>query len=169
MIEVKTKGGSKYFIYRRYREFFALHQNLESKYSPEDTEKSGPNTCLLPLLPGQTVSGFTLHECMSVRGVHHDFYYNQIFWTCGNETQKSVSHCQVFHHGNRYITTSTMGFIAPPRRERHLCSVPCLFRGELWHLWWHSSICVVVILVYFSELSIFISYWQLHSSQMIFG
>ncbi|CAG12537.1 unnamed protein product, partial [Tetraodon nigroviridis] len=57
VIEVKTKGGSKYFIYRRYREFFTLHQNLESKYSPEDAEKPGPNTCLLPPLPGKIFIG----------------------------------------------------------------------------------------------------------------
>ncbi|XP_034044060.1 neutrophil cytosol factor 4 isoform X2 [Thalassophryne amazonica] len=56
-IEVKTKGGSKYLIYRRYREFFNLHQNLESKYSPEDPDKPGPNTCVLPPLPGKIFIG----------------------------------------------------------------------------------------------------------------
>lgn len=76
VIEVKTKGGSKYFIYRRYREFFSLHQNLESKYSPEGAEKPGPNTCLLPALPGETALHFTLLECMSVRGLHDDFHFN---------------------------------------------------------------------------------------------
>uniref|UniRef100_A0A3Q3L2X1 Neutrophil cytosolic factor 4 n=1 Tax=Mastacembelus armatus TaxID=205130 RepID=A0A3Q3L2X1_9TELE len=55
-IEVKTKGDSKYLIYRRYREFFNLHQILEFKYSPEDPEKPGPNTCILPSLPGECVS-----------------------------------------------------------------------------------------------------------------
>lgn len=69
VIEVKTKGGSKYFIYRRYREFFSLHQNLESKYSPENAEKPGSNSCPLPPLPGETlVSPFTGLECVSVRG-----------------------------------------------------------------------------------------------------
>lgn len=53
VIEVRTKGGSKYLIYRRYREFFNLHQILESKYSPENPEKPGPNTCVLPTLPGE--------------------------------------------------------------------------------------------------------------------
>lgn len=53
VIEVKTKGGSKYLIYRRYREFFDLHHILESKYSPENIEKPGPNTCILPSLPGE--------------------------------------------------------------------------------------------------------------------
>lgn len=53
VIEVKTRGGSKYLIYRRYREFFNLHQILESKYSPEDPERPGPNTCVLPSLPGE--------------------------------------------------------------------------------------------------------------------
>lgn len=53
VIEVKTKGGSKYLIYRRYREFFNLHQILESRYSPENPERPGPNTCILPSLPGE--------------------------------------------------------------------------------------------------------------------
>ncbi|KAM6940272.1 neutrophil cytosol factor 4 [Xenentodon cancila] len=56
-IEVKTKGGSKYLIYRRYREFFILHQVLQAKYSPEDPEKLGPNTCVLPSLPGKIYIG----------------------------------------------------------------------------------------------------------------
>lgn len=55
VVEVKTKGGSKYLIYRRYREFFNLHQTLEAKYSPQDGEKRGPNTCVLPSLPGENV------------------------------------------------------------------------------------------------------------------
>lgn len=53
VIEVKTKGGSRYLIYRRYREFFNLHQILESKYSPEIPDRTGPNTCVLPSLPGE--------------------------------------------------------------------------------------------------------------------
>ncbi|KAM4611760.1 neutrophil cytosol factor 4 [Polymixia lowei] len=57
VIEVKTKGGSKYLIYRRYREFFNLHQELESKYSPETPNKLGPNTCILPSLPGKIFMG----------------------------------------------------------------------------------------------------------------
>ncbi|CAJ1054110.1 p40phox protein%2C partial [Xyrichtys novacula] len=57
VIEVRTKGGSKYLIYRRYREFFNLHQILESKYSPENPEKPGPNTCILPTLPGKVFIG----------------------------------------------------------------------------------------------------------------
>ncbi|XP_017262994.1 neutrophil cytosol factor 4 [Kryptolebias marmoratus] len=57
VIEVKTKGGSKYLIYRRYREFFNLHQILESKYSPENTDRPGPNTCVLPSLPGKIYIG----------------------------------------------------------------------------------------------------------------
>ncbi|XP_040000959.1 neutrophil cytosol factor 4 isoform X2 [Xiphias gladius] len=57
VIEVKTKGGSKYLIYRRYREFFSLHQLLEAKYSPEDPEKPGPNACILPSLPGKVFIG----------------------------------------------------------------------------------------------------------------
>ncbi|KAF1394683.1 hypothetical protein PFLUV_G00003690 [Perca fluviatilis] len=57
VIEVKTKGGSKYFIYRRYREFFNLHQVLEFRYSPENPDKRGPNTCILPSLPGKVFMG----------------------------------------------------------------------------------------------------------------
>uniref|UniRef100_A0A7N6BQA5 Neutrophil cytosolic factor 4 n=1 Tax=Anabas testudineus TaxID=64144 RepID=A0A7N6BQA5_ANATE len=57
VIEVRTKGGSKYLIYRRYREFFNLHQIFESKYSPEDPQRPGPNTCILPNLPGKVFVG----------------------------------------------------------------------------------------------------------------
>nr|XP_015799043.2 neutrophil cytosol factor 4 [Nothobranchius furzeri] len=57
VVEVKTKGGGKYLIYRRYREFFNLHQILESKYSPEDPDRSSPNTCILPPLPGKIYIG----------------------------------------------------------------------------------------------------------------
>ncbi|KAM9314677.1 neutrophil cytosol factor 4 [Pholidichthys leucotaenia] len=57
VVEVKTKGESKYFIYRRYREFFNLHQVLEARYTPADPEKPGPNTCLLPSLPGKVYIG----------------------------------------------------------------------------------------------------------------
>lgn len=53
VIEVRTKGGNKYLIYRRYREFFNLHQILEARYSPEDQEQPGQNTCVLPGLPGE--------------------------------------------------------------------------------------------------------------------
>ncbi|XP_036421022.1 neutrophil cytosol factor 4 [Colossoma macropomum] len=55
VIEVKTKGGSKYLIYRRYRQFFALHQRLELKFSPE--AQSGPYTFVLPTLPGKVFMG----------------------------------------------------------------------------------------------------------------
>lgn len=55
VIEVKTKGESKYLIYRRYREFFNLHQILEARYSSENLAKLGPNTCILPPLPGVCV------------------------------------------------------------------------------------------------------------------
>ncbi|KAF7646942.1 hypothetical protein LDENG_00180240 [Lucifuga dentata] len=57
VMEVKTKGGSKYLISRRYREFFSLHQNLHAKYSPEDPDRPGPNTCVLPSLPGKVFIG----------------------------------------------------------------------------------------------------------------
>uniref|UniRef100_A0A3B4AKN5 PX domain-containing protein n=1 Tax=Periophthalmus magnuspinnatus TaxID=409849 RepID=A0A3B4AKN5_9GOBI len=56
VIEVKTKGGSKYLIYRRYREFLQLHQILESKYSADGSESPAPGTWSLPTLPGHTHS-----------------------------------------------------------------------------------------------------------------
>ncbi|XP_033969361.1 neutrophil cytosol factor 4 [Trematomus bernacchii] len=57
VIEVRTKGGGKYLIYRRYRDYFNLHQILESRYSPEDPERPGPNTCTMPSLPGKVFLG----------------------------------------------------------------------------------------------------------------
>ncbi|CAL8287809.1 unnamed protein product [Arctogadus glacialis] len=56
VMEVKNKGGSKYLIYRRYRQFLTLHQILESKYSSEDPQ-SYPKTCNLPQLPGKVYIG----------------------------------------------------------------------------------------------------------------
>lgn len=47
---MKTKGGSKYLIYRRYRQFHALQSKLEERFGPEN--KSNPFTCSLPTLPG---------------------------------------------------------------------------------------------------------------------
>lgn len=55
VIEVKTKGGSKYLIYRRYRQFYALHSKLEERYGPEN--KSTPTTCSLPALPAKVFMG----------------------------------------------------------------------------------------------------------------
>lgn len=54
VIEVKTKGGSKYLIYRRYRQFYALQSKLEERFGPES--KSSPFTCSLPTLPGRLYS-----------------------------------------------------------------------------------------------------------------
>ncbi|XP_030637379.1 neutrophil cytosol factor 4 [Chanos chanos] len=56
VIEVKTKGNSKYLIYRRYREFFSLHQSLELKFSPE-AQPGSAYTCKLPSLPGKVYVG----------------------------------------------------------------------------------------------------------------
>uniref|UniRef100_I3MWH4 Neutrophil cytosolic factor 4 n=1 Tax=Ictidomys tridecemlineatus TaxID=43179 RepID=I3MWH4_ICTTR len=49
VIEVKTKGGSKYLIYRRYRQFYALQSKLEERFGPES--KTSRFTCSLPTLP----------------------------------------------------------------------------------------------------------------------
>ncbi|XP_036924131.1 neutrophil cytosol factor 4 [Sturnira hondurensis] len=55
VIEVKTKGGSKYLIYRRYRQFYALQSKLEERYGPDS--KSSPLTCVLPTLPAKVYVG----------------------------------------------------------------------------------------------------------------
>ncbi|XP_053710890.1 neutrophil cytosol factor 4 [Synchiropus splendidus] len=58
VIEVKTKGGSKYLIYRRYRAFHSLHQALDSKYSVANPDRTnGTYSCLLPTLPGKVYIG----------------------------------------------------------------------------------------------------------------
>ncbi|KAG8556739.1 hypothetical protein GDO81_018189 [Engystomops pustulosus] len=55
VIEVKTKGGSKYFIYRRYSQFFTLHTKLEDAYGPENG--MAPYICSLPPLPAKIYVG----------------------------------------------------------------------------------------------------------------
>ncbi|KAL2087039.1 hypothetical protein ACEWY4_018098 [Coilia grayii] len=53
VIDVKTKGGGKYLIYRRYRQFFTLHQSLELKIGAQN----GRYTVTLPTLPGKVFMG----------------------------------------------------------------------------------------------------------------
>ncbi|XP_068108053.1 neutrophil cytosol factor 4 [Hyperolius riggenbachi] len=55
VIEVKTISGSKYFIYRRYSQFFALHTKLEENYGPENGDAS--YRCSLPPLPPKIFVG----------------------------------------------------------------------------------------------------------------
>ncbi|KAM9228969.1 neutrophil cytosol factor 4 [Dugong dugon] len=55
VIEVKTKGGAKYLIYRRYRQFYALQIKLEERFGPEN--KTSPFTCSLPTLPAKVYMG----------------------------------------------------------------------------------------------------------------
>ncbi|XP_006012165.1 neutrophil cytosol factor 4 [Latimeria chalumnae] len=55
IIEVKTKGGSKYLIYRRYREFYALHASMQKKFG--SGIKGGTYYCILPTLPGKVFVG----------------------------------------------------------------------------------------------------------------
>ncbi|XP_074082942.1 neutrophil cytosol factor 4 isoform X2 [Macrotis lagotis] len=55
VIEVKTKGGAKYLIYRRYRQFYALQIKLEERFGPES--KSSPFACTLPALPAKVYVG----------------------------------------------------------------------------------------------------------------
>lgn len=47
---MKTKGGAKYLIYRRYRQFYALQGKLELRFGPDN--KLNPFSCALPTLPG---------------------------------------------------------------------------------------------------------------------
>ncbi|XP_069346588.1 neutrophil cytosol factor 4 [Eulemur rufifrons] len=54
VIEVKTKGGSKYLIYRRYRQFYALQSKLEERFGPES---KSPLACSLPVLPAKVYVG----------------------------------------------------------------------------------------------------------------
>ncbi|XP_017364387.1 neutrophil cytosol factor 4 [Cebus imitator] len=55
VIEVKTKGGSKYLIYRRYRQFYALQSKLEERFGRES--KSSAPACTLPTLPAKVYVG----------------------------------------------------------------------------------------------------------------
>ncbi|KAM6216039.1 neutrophil cytosol factor 4 [Rhynchocyon petersi] len=55
VIEVKTKGGAKYLIYRRYRQFYALQTKLEERFGPEN--KNNPFICNLPVLPAKVYVG----------------------------------------------------------------------------------------------------------------
>ncbi|XP_075408803.1 neutrophil cytosol factor 4 [Tenrec ecaudatus] len=55
VIEVKTKGGSKYLIYRRYRQFYALQTKLEERFGPEN--KTNSFSCTLPVLPAKVYVG----------------------------------------------------------------------------------------------------------------
>ncbi|XP_053324650.1 neutrophil cytosol factor 4 isoform X2 [Spea bombifrons] len=55
VIEVKSKGGSKYFIYRRYSQFFTLHAKLEVNYGPETG--TPPYICTLPTIPPKVFVG----------------------------------------------------------------------------------------------------------------
>ncbi|NXK56234.1 NCF4 factor, partial [Chauna torquata] len=55
VIEVKIKSGGRYLIFRRYRQFYALHTKLEERYGAES--KNSPFTCTLPILPGKVYVG----------------------------------------------------------------------------------------------------------------
>uniref|UniRef100_A0ABM5GET1 Neutrophil cytosol factor 4 n=1 Tax=Pogona vitticeps TaxID=103695 RepID=A0ABM5GET1_9SAUR len=55
VIEVKTKGGGRYMIFRRYRQFYNLHAKLEERYGVES--RNSRFTCMLPALPGKVYVG----------------------------------------------------------------------------------------------------------------
>ncbi|OCT83189.1 neutrophil cytosol factor 4 [Xenopus laevis] len=55
VIEVKTRGGGKYFIHRRYSQFLTLHTKLEENYGPENG--MAPYICILPELPSKIYVG----------------------------------------------------------------------------------------------------------------
>ena len=58
---MKTKGGSKYLIYRRYRQFYALQSKLEERFGRES--KTSPSTCILPTLPGRQRLAAPVRAC----------------------------------------------------------------------------------------------------------
>uniref|UniRef100_G1RX97 PX domain-containing protein n=1 Tax=Nomascus leucogenys TaxID=61853 RepID=G1RX97_NOMLE len=51
----QTPGGSKYLIYRRYRQFHALQSKLEERFGPDS--KSSALACTLPTLPAKVYVG----------------------------------------------------------------------------------------------------------------
>ncbi|XP_072348293.1 neutrophil cytosol factor 4 isoform X2 [Scyliorhinus torazame] len=54
-IQVKQKGGGKYFIFRRYRQFYNLQVKLQEKFTPENHKNT--YTCDVPPLPGKVFIG----------------------------------------------------------------------------------------------------------------
>ncbi|XP_048357084.1 neutrophil cytosol factor 4 isoform X1 [Sphaerodactylus townsendi] len=55
VIEVKTKGGGRYMIFRRYSQFYNLHWKLEERYGVGN--KNSSFTCTLPIMPGKVYVG----------------------------------------------------------------------------------------------------------------
>ncbi|XP_051899072.1 neutrophil cytosol factor 4 [Pristis pectinata] len=55
VIQVKMKGGGRYFIFRRYRQFHSLQMKLKGKFDPENNKSF--NICVLPELPGKVYLG----------------------------------------------------------------------------------------------------------------
>ncbi|XP_053260602.1 neutrophil cytosol factor 4 [Podarcis raffonei] len=55
VIEVKTRGGGRYMIFRRYSQFYNLHAKLEERYGSES--RNSRFCCLLPVLPGKVYVG----------------------------------------------------------------------------------------------------------------
>ncbi|XP_069765606.1 neutrophil cytosol factor 4 isoform X2 [Narcine bancroftii] len=55
VIQVKLKGGRRYLIFRRYRQFHRLQCRLKEKLDPENNRNF--NTCILPELPGKVYLG----------------------------------------------------------------------------------------------------------------
>lgn len=81
VIEVKTKGGGRYLICRRYRQFFALHAKLEEKYGADS--KKGSLSCTLPILPGRLpnpalfLSPYTSFLAFSALSLHSGVHYSE--------------------------------------------------------------------------------------------
>ncbi|XP_069087450.1 neutrophil cytosol factor 4 isoform X2 [Pleurodeles waltl] len=55
LISVKTKGGGKYLVYRRYSQFHTLNATLEERYGPESP--SSNYRISLPIMPGKVYMG----------------------------------------------------------------------------------------------------------------
>ncbi|XP_069509102.1 neutrophil cytosol factor 4 isoform X2 [Ambystoma mexicanum] len=55
LISVKTKGGGKYMIFRRYSQFYTLNATLEERYGPESA--NGNYKINLPTMPGKVYVG----------------------------------------------------------------------------------------------------------------
>ncbi|OXB77476.1 UNVERIFIED_CONTAM: hypothetical protein H355_015768 [Colinus virginianus] len=92
VIEVKIKSGGRYLIFRRYREFYALHTKLEERYGGES--KNSPFTCVLPVLPGKVYVG-AKREIAENRIPFLNIYMKirEAFLVHVNKQRTDLSHC----------------------------------------------------------------------------
>uniref|UniRef100_G1LT48 Neutrophil cytosol factor 4 n=1 Tax=Ailuropoda melanoleuca TaxID=9646 RepID=G1LT48_AILME len=110
VIEVKTKGGSKYLIYRRYRQFYALQTKLEERFGPEN--KTSPFTCNLPALPAKVYVGVK-QEIAEMRIPALNAYMKML---CSLFTNEQVEpSLQVIEQLDRRAGIRARGSVYPPR------------------------------------------------------